>query len=228
MQAVYLNGTSSPAVFYYQIRPLASPFSEQCTLIMATFIAYQPRANEPSFRNRFFRESSTVGLYSQLSDRHSFRSPQQARPIGNADFVALVDLTTSSQDAAREYLVAREILEPKAHIPSKRGIHIAGAHTNSVTDKIKDREEHNKNDGDDVEIDTNHESEISDLPSLADIILRSDSEFRGSADLRSEASTPPALGRTGKEYWREGDCENSAQPTATTAIGIQLGASQGI
>jgi hypothetical protein len=92
-----------------------------------------------------------------------------------------------------------------------------------VTDKIEDREEHNKNDGDDVEIDTDHESEISDLPSLADVILRSDSGFGGHAGLRSEASTPPALGRTGKECWREGDCENSAQPTATTATGIQPG-----
>jgi len=220
-----MNGTSSPAVFYYQIRPLASPFLEQRTLIMATFIAYQPRANEPSFGSRVFRESSTADPCSQLSDRRSFRSPQQAQPVGNADFVALVDLTASDQDAAREYLAAREILEPMAHIPGKRGIHVAGARTNSVTDKIEYREERNKNDVDDVEIDTDHESEISDLPSLADIILRSDSGFGGSADLRSEASTPPVLGRTGKECWREGDCENSAQPTAT---GIQPGASQGM
>jgi len=193
---------------------------------MATFIAYQPRANEPAFRNRVFHESSTVGPCGQLSDGRSSRSPQQARSVGNADFVALVDLTTSDQDAAREYLVAREILEPMAHIPGKRGIQVAGPRTNSVTDKIEHCEKRNKNEGGDVEIDTDHESEISDLPSLADIILRSDPGFGGSADLRSEASTPPALGRTGKECWRESDCENSAQPTATTSTGIQPGASQ--
>ncbi|KIW76386.1 hypothetical protein Z517_11132 [Fonsecaea pedrosoi CBS 271.37] len=181
---------------------------------MATFIAYQPRANEPSFRNRVFHDLP--------------QSVPAARSVGNADFVALVDLTTSDQDTAREYLVAREISEPMAHIPGKRGIQVAGTRTNSVTDKIENCEKRNKNDRDDVEIDTDHESEISDLPSLADIILRSDSGFGGSAGLRSEASTPPALGRTVKECWRESDCENSAQPTATTSTGIQPGARQGI
>ncbi len=191
---------------------------------MATFIAYQPQANKPSFGSHHFGKSSTVGLYGRVSSRQSSKSPQQARPVSNADFVDFVDLTTSDRDAGREYLVVREILEPMAHDPDERGIRVARARRSGVidSDKVVDGKECDK------DKDINCEREIGDLPSLTDIFLRSDSGFGGSADLNCKASASPApVDRTGKECYCEGDCENSGNPTATTAAGIWLRASQG-
>jgi hypothetical protein len=88
------------------------------------------RPSEIAFSANLPQSVPAVSPCSQLSDGRSSRSPQQARSVGNADFVDLVDLTASDQDAARESPVAREILEPMAHIPGKRGIHVAGARTN--------------------------------------------------------------------------------------------------
>ncbi|KIX06502.1 uncharacterized protein Z518_04478 [Rhinocladiella mackenziei CBS 650.93] len=132
-------------------------------------------------------------------------------------------MTSPDQDAGREYLVVREILEPMAHDPDKRGIRVSRARRSGVfdSDKVEDDEECDRDD------DIDCESEISDLPSLTDIFLRSDSGFGGSADLNCKASASSApVDRTGKECCREGDCESSGNPTATTAAGIRLGASQ--
>ena len=195
---------------------------------MATFIAYQP--NKPFFRSDGFGKSSAIGLYSPLSRNDHSSTPQPARPVSNTDFVAKVDLITFEQDAAREYLVAREILEPMAHDPNKRGDQVAGARSNDVTesDKIEDGEEFDTDEDDDADIDNDHESEVCDLPSLTDIFSRNNSKFGGSTDLRGKASAPPApVDRTGKERLREGDSENNANPAATTTAGIQPGASQG-
>ena len=224
MLNVYLNGSGSLTSLYRQTNSSASHFSEQCTPIMATFIAYQPRANEPSFGSHAFGKSSSVGLCGRVSNRGSSKSSQQARPVSNADFVDFVDLTTSDQDAAREYLVVREILEPMAHDPDKRGTRVARARRSGVidSDDVEDGEER------DIDDDIDSESEISDLPSLTDMYLQGDSGFGGSADLSRKASaSPSAVDKTGKECCREGDCENSGNPTVTTAAGTQPGASQG-
>ncbi|KIX01042.1 uncharacterized protein Z518_10108 [Rhinocladiella mackenziei CBS 650.93] len=110
-----------------------------------------------------------------------------------------------------------------AHDPDKRGIQVARAHRSGVidSDNVEDGEECDKDD------DIDYESEIGDLPSLTDVFLRGDSGFK-SADLSCKAATSPApVDRTGKECCCEGDCGNSGNPIATTAAGIQLGASQG-
>ena len=115
-------------------------------------------------------------------------------------------------------------LEPMANGPDKRGVRVARACCSGVidSDNVEDGEECDKDD------DIDDESEISDLPSLTDIFLRRDSRFKGRADPSGKASASPApVDRIGKECCREGDCENSGHPTATTSAGIQLGASQG-
>ena len=139
--------------------------------------------------------------------------------MSNADFVDFVDMTTSDRDATRKCLVVREILEPVAHDPDKRDIQVTRARSSGVTDG----EDCDKDDDD-----SDYESEISDLPSLTDIFLRSDPGFGGSTDLKCKASASPApVDGTGKECCREGGLEESGNPIATTAAGIQLGASQG-
>ncbi|KIW99633.1 uncharacterized protein Z518_11046 [Rhinocladiella mackenziei CBS 650.93] len=70
---------------------------------MTTFIAYQPRESAPLFGSHTFGNSPTVGLPSWVSSRQSPKSPQQATPVSNADFV---DLTVSGQNTARKRLVA--------------------------------------------------------------------------------------------------------------------------
>ncbi|RMZ84092.1 hypothetical protein DV737_g1343, partial [Chaetothyriales sp. CBS 132003] len=123
--------------------------------------------------------------------------------MSNADFVDFVNLTASGQDAAREYLVAQEILEPTGHDPDKRSIRVASVRSSATdSDKIKDSEEYNN----DNNID--YKSDASDLPSLADIFPRSYTRFRARSVV------------TG------GDSEDSANPAATVATGIQLGPSQ--
>ena len=178
---------------------------------MANFIAYQPRVNAPSFRNRVFGKSSAIGLHSQLSTRNTSNYPQQERPASNTGFVVLVDLTTSDHYSAREYPVEREILEPTAHGPDRRGIRATRARNNDVTDS----------DG----IEDN--SETSDLPSPTDLFLRSDSGFEESAGLSKASASLILIDRTDEKYWHEGDCEDHAGLTAITAAGIELEASQG-
>ncbi|KAK5282692.1 hypothetical protein LTR80_011998, partial [Exophiala xenobiotica] len=190
---------------------------------MATFIAYQPGANAPPFENHVFGKSPTVASSPCVSSRQSSKSPDQTKSVGKADFVDFVDLTASHQDAPRESLVLRELLEPMCHDPDKRGIRVTRARRSGVidSDNVEDGEESDKDDGIDCE------SEISDLPSLTDIFLRSDSGFRGSADLSYKASASPSpVDRTRKDCFHEGDCENSGNPTATIAAGTQPGASQ--
>lgn len=191
---------------------------------MATFIAYQPGANAPPFENHVFGKSPTVASSTCVSSRQSSKSPNQTKSVGKADFVDFVDLTASHQDAPRESLVLRELLEPRCHDPDKRGIRVARACRSGVidSDNVEDGQESDKDDSIDCE------SEISDLPSLMDIFLRSDSGFGESADLSYKASASPSpVDRTRKDCCHEGDCENSGNPTATIAAGTQPGASQG-
>ncbi|EXJ75072.1 uncharacterized protein A1O5_01768 [Cladophialophora psammophila CBS 110553] len=170
---------------------------------MATFIAYQPRANKTSFRNRVFGKSSTVGLHSQLSIRNSSKYPQQERPTDNTGFVALVDLTTSARDSAREYLVEQEILGLTAHDPDRRGVQVARVRSNDAIDSdvVEESEECDNHDNID------DKSEISNLLSPTAIFSRSDSGFGGSAGLSSKASTSPiSIDRIGEVCWQEDDC----------------------
>ncbi|OQU97138.1 hypothetical protein CLAIMM_03122 [Cladophialophora immunda] len=74
--------------------------------------------------------------------------------------------------------------------------------------------------------DIDYESDASDLPSLADIFLRSHTRFRGD-DLSYKASTSPVPpDRTSKKRCYGGDSEDGANPAAAAATGVQLGASQ--
>lgn len=209
----------SLTILYRQTPSSASHLPEQCTPIMATFIAYQSWENAPSLGSHTFSNSPTIGLSSWVSSGQSPKSPQQATLVGNADFV---DLTASGQDAARECLVAREILDPTGLDPDKRGIRVAGARSRTTD---SDEFENCKECDNDYDID--YESDSSDLPSLADIFPRSDTRFR-SDDLSSKASMSPVpVDGTSKESCHRDDSEDSGNPTATAATGVQLGASQG-
>src|SRR5882757_3687024 len=108
--------------------------SEQCTPTMTTFIAYQARGIAPSFGSHTSCKSSTVGLPGWVSSRQSSESPHQATPVSNTDFVELVDLTASDQNDAREYLVAREILEPMGHDPGKCGVRMTTDRSSGAAD----------------------------------------------------------------------------------------------
>jgi hypothetical protein len=191
-----------------------------CSPVMATFIAYQPRKNAPSFRSPTFSKSPTLDLPSWVPSRQGSKSPQRVTPVSNADFV---DLTVSDQNTARGCPVAREFLEPTGHNPDDRDIRVAGAGARSnVTDgdMIEDGKECDK---DDRGIDSG--SDTSELPSLADIFALGDTGFEGSPDLSCEAlTTPAAVDRAGKECCYVGGCEDGVNPTATAAAGVQLGA----
>jgi hypothetical protein len=218
-----MYGTNSSLIFGRQIH---SPFhlSERlstawlifhCFPVMATFIAYQPGVNAPPFENHVFGESSTVASSTCVSSRQSSKSPSQTKSVGKADFVDFVDLTASHQDAPRESLVLRELLEPMCYDLDKHGIQVTRARRSVInSDNIKDGEESDEDNGIDCE------SKISDLPSFTDIFLRSDSGFRGSVDLSYKASTSPSLiNRTRKDYYHEGDYKNSGNPTVIITIG---------
>lgn len=187
---------------------------------MTTFIPYQPRGNAPSFRARNFRKTPIVGLPSWVLKRQSPQYPERTRPGSNADFVDFVDLTYP--DTAREYLVAREILEPVDHEAAEHRVRIARDRSSDGTDNAK------VDDGSEVDSDNDHDSEASDLPSLQDIFAQTDKESRGSGALSLEASTLEApVDRTRKERCRECDSEDRANPAATTATNVQPGASKG-
>ncbi|KAI9793928.1 MAG: hypothetical protein M1816_007180 [Peltula sp. TS41687] len=124
----------------------------------------------------------------------------------------------------RDPRAVREILEPTAQDPDKCGFRGARARSSGSpdSDKIED-------DGDecDKEDDIDCESETSDLPSLADIFLRSDSGFKGSDGPSCKAFALRApFDRTGKDYCHESDREDSGSPAATTATDVRHGSSQ--
>jgi hypothetical protein len=190
---------------------------------MTAFIAYQPQAN--ATRSRTFSKSPALGSSSWLSSRQSSESQQQATSVSNPDFVDFVDLTASHQDAAREYLVAREVLEPMGHDSDKRGIRVAINRNTNATDNDKiDHGEKGDNDDDDI----GYESDTSDLPSLQDVFAWNDKGVERSDDLNFKAFISPAtIDGTIKERCREGGSEDIANPAATAVRGVQLGASQG-
>lgn len=204
-----------------------------CPIVMTAFLAYQPQRNAPSFGGRIFRKSPAVGLPSSPSSGQSTKSPQQATSVSNADFVDFMDLTGPRLAAAREYLVAREILEPINHDSDKGGIQASRARRSNATDN--DKFDHGEGDGDD---DTDFESDTSDLPSLRDLFAWDDKQSirRNALNLEASAS-PTSVVRISKERCSEGDSEGSVYPdnppnsppvvTLTSACSTQLGASQG-
>ncbi|KIX01143.1 uncharacterized protein Z518_10209 [Rhinocladiella mackenziei CBS 650.93] len=106
------------------------------------------------------------------------------------------------------------------HNPDKRGIRVASARSTGATDndEIEDSEEGDKDD------DIDYKSETTDLSSLQDIFARSGTGFRGRDNLSRKTLVSLApVDRTSKGRCHEGD---SANPIATTAAGVQLGASQ--
>ncbi|KIX01211.1 uncharacterized protein Z518_08936 [Rhinocladiella mackenziei CBS 650.93] len=201
---------------------------------MTTFIAYQPQKNAPSFRGRTFSKSSAVGLPCSASSGQSTRSPQQATSVNNADFVDFVDLTAPRLDAAREYLVARDILEPMNHDSEESSIHAYRARSSGATDNEKS-DHGEKGDREDDGIDC--ESETSDLPSPRDLCAWKGKQFgrRNVLNLKASAS-PASVIRTSEERGSEDVSEDSVNPDnppdnplATTvggACGTRLGTSQ--
>jgi hypothetical protein len=148
--------------------------------------------------------------------RQSPQHPEWARPGSNVDFVDLVDLTAfDHQDAAREYLVAREILEAVDHDSAEHRVRVARDSSSDGTDKGKfDDGDEDDNEDDN---DNDHNSQASDLPSLPDIFAQADKEFRRSGDLNLVCATSEApVDRARKEPCREGDSDNRANPAATT------------
>lgn len=75
-------------------------------LVITTFIAYQPRANPPSFRHRTFSKSPTVGSSSWLSSKQSPKSSNQttiltmrAKPV--SDLLSLREIFTQGDTQFR-------------------------------------------------------------------------------------------------------------------------------
>ena len=85
----------------------------------------------------------------------------------------LVDLTASDhQDAVREYLVDREILEPVVPGSAEQCVRVARDGGRDWTDSDNEDDIEHGNDDDDEgdnEDNNNHDSEASDLLSLEDI-----------------------------------------------------------
>jgi hypothetical protein len=183
---------------------------------MTTFIPYQPWENAPSFKGRTFRKSPTVGLPSWALRRQGLQHSEWARPRSKADFVELVDLTVSDhQDAVREYLVAREILEPVVCDSAEQCVQVArdsGRYKtdNDSEDCNEDDNEGGNEDNDEGDNDNDHNSEASDLPSLEEIFAQFDKELMGR-----------------KECCREGDSKDRANPAAIAALSVWPGANQG-
>ena len=133
-----------------------------------------------------------------------------------------VDLTASDhQSSPREYLVARDIMEPLNCDSAEPRVRVArdSSRDDAGNDKIDDSNEDN---------DSDHDSEASDLPSLQDIFAQADREFRKSSDLSDRVSTSEVpINSPRKERCSECDREDRANPAATTATSVQPGASQG-
>lgn len=188
---------------------------------MTTFISCQPWKSAPFSRIPTFRKSPKINPPGGVLRSQSPQRPAYVRPVSDTDFVEVVDLTTSDhQHAAREHLVAREILEPVDHGSGQYGVRVS---RNSCYNRV------NKTDsskvGNTEENDIDYDSDTSGLPSLQDLVRQTDKDFEGSGVLSPKSFTPEITFDGARE---EGCCKSDRENPAVSATeGVRPGSSQG-